>query len=155
MPAQPSGTRSVWFGLAFMAAGIAIIAAVWIDPAQARAPVWVVEAAGALFAFAGLGVVLDRFGLVVAARLSWLVMIYLLAVPGLWTLFDSGASCTVRGALSGAAFNGDVTSVMCRAVLGGGGIIALLAAIGFSLMALFQRKAAGLSAAVDNPPTEK
>jgi hypothetical protein len=151
MRPSPSGPHAIWFGLIFVAAGLAIVAGVWLDPGRAQAPVWVVEAAGAAFAFAGLSFVLEALGQRVPARLCSLAVVYLLAVPGLWTLFDSDASCTVGGAISGATFGGEASSWACRAVLGGGGIVVLLAALGFTLAAVLRRKAAAEEKSSQNP----
>jgi hypothetical protein len=151
MRPSPSGPQAIWFGLIFVAAGLAILAGVWLDPEKAQAPVWVVEAAGAAFAFAGLAFVLEALGQRLPARLCSLAVVYLLAVPGLWTLFDSNASCTVGGAISGAALGGDAPSWACQAVMGGGGIVVLLAALGFTIAAVLRRKTAVAEESSQNP----
>jgi len=136
-----SGRQALWFGFAFIAAGAALFLGVRLDPGKALAPVWVVEAAAAAFILAGLSVVFEGVGLRLASRICSLLVVYLLAVPGLWTLFDADASCTIAGGISGAAINGAPPSWMCWAMFGGGGIVVLLAALGFTLTALLRRKA--------------
>lgn len=149
MSLSNSARFALLFGLVFVLAGSAVLVGVRLDAGNAMAPLWVVEAAASAFILAGLSVIFEGFGLRLVARFCSLLVVYLLAVPGLWTLFEADASCTVTSAISGAMSNGSAPSWMCRAVFGAGGLVVLLAALGFTLAALLRRKPA-----VDKPATE-
>jgi hypothetical protein len=128
------------FGLLFVAAGGGILLMAWRDPSMASAPMWVVEAACACFICAGLWAIAQTFGLTLIATLCGLAIVYLLAAPGLWMLFDgTGASCSVGAAVSGASIAGTAPSWMCRTIFGAGGLVTFAAALAFTWAAIFRR----------------
>lgn len=124
-------------GLAFAGAGIGICLMVWQNPSQARAPLWVVYGAASAFTFAGFWMIAQTFGLKLVADITALVIAWLIAMPGLWMLFDgTGASCTVGGSIGGAAVEGNGPDWLCRGVFGAGGLLVAAAALAFTIAAV-------------------
>jgi hypothetical protein len=119
-----------WIGIPFILIGLFIVVAVRLDPSGARAPLFVLDAAAGAFFFAGVSVTAESWGFRIASRLSSLLVVYLLAVPGLWLMFDDGAgSCTSTVAFGGASTRTAGDPTMCRAVFGAGGLLVLAVAL--------------------------
>jgi len=134
-------------GLLFVAVGTGIVLMVWRDPGQAEAPLWVVYAAASTFSFAGLWIILQTFALTLLANLAGLAIAYLLAVPGLWMLFDGkGANCSVSGAMADIALSAPATSWACRGIFGVGGLLVLIFALFLTRAAIRQARRAGQAA---------
>ncbi|MEO6014182.1 MAG: hypothetical protein ABIQ30_11450 [Devosia sp.] len=128
-------------GLLFVGAGAGIMLMVWREPDQAEAPLWVVYAAASTFSFAGLWMILQTFGLTLLANLAGLAVAYLLAVPGLWMLFDGqGANCSVSGAMADITLSGPGTSWTCRGIFGIGSLLVLLFALLLTRAAIRQAR---------------
>jgi hypothetical protein len=133
--------KSIGFGLLIAAMGAAIMLMVWLDPSGANAPIWVVQAAASTFLFAGLSAVAQALGWKVLANLLVLVVVYLLAAPGLWMLFDGqGANCSATIAFNDLAVGGGASSWVCRGVFGFGGLLTLGAALLFTWVTLSKRQ---------------
>lgn len=119
-----------WIGIPFILIGIFIVVAVRLDPSGARAPLFVIDAAAGAFFFAGVSVTAESWGFRIASRLSSLLVVYLLAVPGLWLMFDDGAgACTATVAFGGASTRTTGDPTVCRVVFGAGGLLVLAVAL--------------------------
>lgn len=123
-----------WFGGVFMAIGLGIVIMVRLAPEAANAPQFVLDAVAGVFFLAGLSTLLQTLNLPPAARFASLLLVYLFAVPGLWMLFgDDVGACTFGGSVAGVAKSGTADPTMCRVVFGGGAILVLLVAVGFTI----------------------
>ena len=126
-------------GLLFAGAGAGVMLMVYLDPSQARVPLWVVYAAAGCFVAAGFWIIAQTFGLSRLATLFGLGVVWLLAVPGLWILFGGNASCTVSLGGSSLAMSSEGPDWMCRTVFGLGGLLAGTVAMAFTWQALTRR----------------
>ncbi len=127
---QKSRAAGIGFGAAFVAIGLLIYFGVRLSPDGASAPIWVIEAAAGAFFFAGVSQIAQTLNAPMLARLCGLVVVYLLAVPGLWMLFGGDGQCSVSHAIGATSFSGDADPLTCRLVFGGGAIVVL----GFALL---------------------
>ena len=117
-----------------------------LDPSGAQAPMWVVNAAVSTFVLAGISLIANVFGLALVSRLAVAAVAWMLAVPGLWILFDGqGAQCSVSVSLGGLSTAGSAASGLCRTVFGMGGVITLAIAIVFTVVALRPRRSPELA----------
>jgi hypothetical protein len=123
-------------GLLALGVGIGLLLAVNFDPEAAKAPVWVVNAAAMCFVFAGCSVLANGIGWPLVSRLSGAAVAWMLAVPGLWMLFDGqGVQCAASIDMGGLSAASAAASGLCRAVFGIGGLVTLAIAIAFTWLA--------------------
>jgi len=134
-------------GAAAIAIGVGILVAVHLDPNGATAPLFVVEAAAGTFIAAGVSYLALALGLTLLSRLAGLLVVYLLAVPGLWMLFADGSECSVGAAISGITLRGTASDWSCRAVFGGGGLLTLMIGIAMTWQVFRGKPPSG-----DRPP---
>lgn len=138
------------FGWAFVGMGVFMGIYIPLNPEGANAPMWVIEVAAAAFFFAGLSFVLQAFALPWLARISVVVLAYLLAIPGLWMLFDAqGAQCSGSVSVLSVSFAQGANDITCRVVFGLGGLLTLGFAIAMTWVAIKNRNAKQ----VDGPST--
>lgn len=139
-PATPTQKLTgTLLGLLFAGAGAGIMIMVWLDPAQARVPLWVVYAAAGCFVAAGLWIIAQTFGQKGLATLFGLAIAWLLAVPGLWILFGGDASCTVSLGGGSLAMQAAGPDWVCRGIFGLGGLLAGTIALAFTWQAITRR----------------
>ena len=134
-PTREAVRTQIAFGAVFVFIGLGMIAMVHFDPSGLNAPYWVVVVAMLTFVVAGLSVIARALGRERLAEGIALLVVFGLAAPGLWILFDPvEKSCSATsGFLTRAA--GDLE---CRLVFGIGGGITLL--VGFMAVAIFVRR---------------
>lgn len=133
--ARKAVRTQVAFGAAFALIGLGMIALVHFHPDGLRAPYGVVVAAMGTFVVAGLSVMARALGWRRLAEGTALVVVFGLAVPGLWLLFEPvGQACTATI----GTFGREAAGLECRLVFGIGGVITL--AVGVFGAAMFIRR---------------
>lgn len=125
----------------FAAFGIGIFAMLRLHPEGANEPDFVVDAAAGTFVFADLSVIARALNQPLLGRLAGLMVVYLLAGPGLWCLLaDDAGSCSVGMALCGAGATSAANPTLCRTVFGAGGFLVLAVAVLFTVQALRSKR---------------
>lgn len=119
-PARPP----LWFGLAFVAAGLAIVGVaadvIAVDPSAVHAPRWVLGACGAVFALAGLAVLAPPGSAVGSAAAGVTVLAFGL-IGGWVALFGSAEHFS-----GGLPFVPDAVNVaVARGLFGLGAVLCL------------------------------
>ena len=133
--ARKAVRAQVAFGAVFVCIGLGMIAMVHVDPSGLNAPYWVVIAAMLTFVVAGLSVIARALGRERLAEAIALLVVFGLAAPGLWILFDPlEKSCSATSGF----FTREAGDLECRLVFGIGGGITLL--VGFVAVAMFVRR---------------
>ena len=123
---------NLWFGALFVVVGIAIMAMMVLSPEGLNAPMWVGLAAAATFSVAGASVVAQSLGYARLGRWIGVVVVLLLAVPGLWIMLGSGKMSCTRSVTFLWSSSGTAGDLECRVVFGAGAIVVLAMAVAFA-----------------------
>jgi hypothetical protein len=133
-----------WFGMLFLAIGVAMMGWMAFDQAGLNVPLWVGEVAAATFALAGASIMLRALGHDRLAKALGIGVVYCLLVPGLWIAFGSdGSGCSVSASLPFGWLSDLTEALSCRIAFGIGALVALAIAIAMTYAML--RPAAGTS----------
>jgi hypothetical protein len=117
-------------GVIFVAAGLGLMAMMTVSPEGLEVPYWVGMAAASTFALAGASVIVQDLGHDLAGRLLALGAVLGLATPGLWILLDPAEKqCTASVGFFGGGATSGAGDLVCRAVFGFGGALALAIAV--------------------------
>ena len=136
--------QSAWFGLAASITGVVLYSIVHLAPEAANAPLFVLDAVAGAFFLAGVSVIAQAWNAPLLGRLSAVLVVYLLAVPGLWMLFGQDVgSCSVGVAIAGTTGQGTADGLQCRIVFGLGGLITLATALAMTWGAIRAGRVAG------------
>jgi hypothetical protein len=142
--AQTRRARPIGIGVGLLIAGFGLMGLVpaWLDPAAARAPMWVIEVACGAFIVFGGAVILETLGQRIPARLLSYCLLPMLGIVAAWAFLEPGGSCTVGSALFGITVRGSAPADTCRNLFAAAGVVSAVLALIVAAVAWRRRAAA-------------
>jgi hypothetical protein len=143
--AQMQRARPVGIAVGLLIAGFGFLGLVpaWLDPAAARAPMWVIEVACGTFIVFGGAVILETLGQRIPARLLSYGLLPMLGIVAAWALLEPGGSCSVGSGLFGISVREAAPAETCRRLFGAALGVAAVLALAVGAIAWRRRAAAG------------